>query len=45
MPILPRQLWERLATKQQQQLRQVLSQLVVRRLLPAARKEVEHETL
>jgi hypothetical protein len=44
MPILPQQLWERLAAKQQRQLRQVLSQLVARRLLPMARKEAEHDT-
>jgi hypothetical protein len=44
MPILPQLLWERLAATQQQQLRQVLSLLVARRLLPVARKEVEHDT-
>jgi hypothetical protein len=43
MPILPRQLWERLAAKQQQQVRQALSQLVARRLLPKPGKEVEHD--
>jgi hypothetical protein len=36
--------WERLASMQRQQLCQVLSLLIARRLLPSVRKEVTHES-
>jgi hypothetical protein len=42
-PVLVNQLWERLTPGQRQQLCQVLSLLVARRLLPPPGKEVEHE--
>ena len=43
LPIPLNHLWESLAVSQRQQLRSVLSELVTRRLLSVAQKEVTHE--